>query len=94
MKQHSLSIRRYLLPALIPLLLCSCGRDPVDKSPAGQPGGGVPQILHLGNGAEPKALDPHVVTGVTEHNIISALLEGLVTEDPKTLEPQPGAAES
>ncbi len=94
MKQHSLSIRRYLLPALIPLLLCSCGRDPVDKSPAEQPGGGVPQILHLGNGAEPKALDPHVVTGVTEHNIISALLEGLVTEDPKTLEPQPGAAES
>ena len=94
MKQHSLSIRRYLLPALIPLLLCSCGRDPVDKSHAGQPDGGVLQILHLGNGAEPKALDPHVVTGVTEHNIISALLEGLVTEDPKTLEPQPGAAES
>ena len=95
MKQRSpLSIRRYLLPALIPLLLCSCGRDPVDKSLAGQPPDGVPQILHLGNGAEPKALDPHVVTGVTEHNIISALLEGLVTEDPKTLEPQPGAAES
>lgn len=95
MKQRSpLSIRRYLLPALIPLLLCSCGRDPVDKSPAGQSDDGVPQILHLGNGAEPKALDPHVVTGVTEHNIISALLEGLVTEDPKTLEPQPGAAES
>lgn len=95
MKQRSpLSIRRYLLPALIPLLLCSCGRDPVDKNPAGQPDDGVPQILHLGNGAEPKALDPHVVTGVTEHNIISALLEGLVTENPKTLEPQPGAAES
>lgn len=95
MKQrYPLSIRRYLLPALIPLLLCSCGRDPVDKSPAGQPDDGVPQILHLGNGAEPKALDPHVVTGVTEHNIISALLEGLVTENPKTLEPQPGAAES
>lgn len=95
MKQRSpLSIRRYLLPALIPLLLCSCGRDPVDKSPAGQPDDGVPQILHLGNGAEPKALDPHVVTGVTEHNIISALLEGLVTENPKTLEPEPGAAES
>ena len=95
MKQRSpLSIRRYLLPTLIPLLLCSCGRDPVDKGTAGQPDDGVPQILHLGNGAEPKALDPHVVTGVTEHNIISALLEGLVTEDPKTLEPQPGAAES
>lgn len=95
MKQRSpLSIRRYLLPALIPLLLCSCGRDPGDIIRAGQSDDGVPQILHLGNGAEPKALDPHVVTGVTEHNIISALLEGLVTENPKTLEPQPGAAES
>ncbi len=52
------------------------------------------QVLHLGNGTEPQGLDPHIVTGVPEHNILSALLEGLVTEDPKTLQPQPGAAES
>jgi len=51
------------------------------------------QILLLGNSSEPKDLDPHIVTGVTEHNIISALMEGLVTEDPVTLEPRPGAAE-
>lgn len=50
-------------------------------------------ILHFGSLSEPTALDPHVVTGVTEHNIISALLEGLVTEDPVTLKPMPGTAE-
>ncbi len=52
------------------------------------------RILHIGNGTEPQGLDPHVVTGIPEFNIIFSLLEGLVTEDPKTLEPIPGAAES
>jgi len=50
-------------------------------------------ILHFGNLSEPAALDPHVVTGVSEHNIISALLEGLVAEEPATLTPVPGAAQ-
>ena len=51
------------------------------------------QVLYLGNGAEPKGLDPHVVTGVTEYNILAALLEGLVAEDPVDLHPVPGVAE-
>jgi len=51
------------------------------------------QVLHLGNSSEPKDLDPHIVTGVTEHNIISAISEGLVSEDPKDLSPRPGVAE-
>ena len=55
--------------------------------------GNLRQILHLGNGAEPVDLDPHVITGVTEFNIIRALLEGLVDENPHTLKPEPGAAE-
>ncbi|SVC60466.1 uncharacterized protein METZ01_LOCUS313320, partial [marine metagenome] len=42
-------------------------------------------ILLLSNGTEPEDLDPHLVTGVPEHNIISALIEGLVSEDPKDL---------
>ncbi len=50
-------------------------------------------ILHLGNGAEPQNLDPHRATGISEHNILSALLEGLVTEAPASLEPRPGTAE-
>lgn len=52
------------------------------------------QILHLGNKSEPQELDPHIVEGVGEQNIISALLEGLTTENPKTLEPEPGSASS
>lgn len=52
------------------------------------------KILLIGNGSEPKGLDPHVVTGVPEHYLLSAIFEGLVGEDPKTLEPVPGAAQS
>ncbi|MDF3127725.1 peptide ABC transporter substrate-binding protein [Kiritimatiellaeota bacterium B1221] len=50
--------------------------------------------LHLGNGAEPESLDPHLTTGVPEHQIISALMEGLIREDGKTLKPKPGVAKS
>ena len=56
--------------------------------------GTAQQILHLGNGGEPPSLDPHLSTAVNSSNIISALLEGLVTPDPVTLEPEPGAAAS
>lgn len=51
------------------------------------------QILFLGNSTEPNDLDPHLVTGVVEHRILSALFEGLVAPDPITLEPVPGVAE-
>lgn len=53
----------------------------------------VPQVLNLGNGGEPKDLDPHTVTGVPEFHIIMNVLEGLVSKDPKTLAPIPGVAE-
>ena len=52
------------------------------------------QILHFGLGAEPQYLDPHLASSVSAHNILSALLEGLVSEEPKTLKPIPGVAES
>lgn len=52
------------------------------------------QILHKGNGAEPKDLDPHLTTGVPEFHILINLFDGLTGKDPKTLEPTPGAAES
>lgn len=51
-------------------------------------------ILHLGNGAEPESLDPHLTTGVPEYQVIKGLLEGLIREDGKTLEPEPGVATS
>ena len=52
------------------------------------------QILHIGNGDEPQDIDPHVTTGLPEFHIQSALFEGLVSKDPKTLDVIPGVAES
>jgi oligopeptide transport system substrate-binding protein len=52
------------------------------------------QILHLGNGAELVDIDPQAVTGKTEHNVITALIEGLVSEDPHDLHPVPGMAKN
>lgn len=51
-------------------------------------------ILKAGNGAEVQSLDPHLVTGVSEHRVLSSLFEGLMDLDAKTLEPAPGVAES
>ena len=36
----------------------------------------------MGNSAEPRGLDPHIVSGVLENNIIRSLFEGLVVEHP------------
>ena len=49
-------------------------------------------VLHWGNGTEPQSLDPHIATGVPEHHVISALMEGLVLKDSQNLEPTPGIA--
>jgi oligopeptide transport system substrate-binding protein len=49
-------------------------------------------ILLLGNSNEPKGLDPHIVTGVIESNILRALFEGLITNDPKSDIATPGGA--
>lgn len=51
------------------------------------------QILHRGLGADVADLDPHVITGLSEINVVSALFEGLVTENPTDLSPVPGVAE-
>lgn len=51
-------------------------------------------ILLMGNGSEPSGLDPHIVTGVTENNILKALMEGLISYHPKDDSiPYPGIAE-
>lgn len=51
------------------------------------------QILHRGVGPEVADLDPHLGTGLSDFNILSALFEGLVTEDPVDLHPVPGVAQ-
>lgn len=52
------------------------------------------QTLHVGNGAEPQELDPHIITGISEIKILSALFEGLVGQNPEDLSPVPGSAET
>ena len=71
------------------LLLGSCGSSENNVSKGNRTG-----TLHWGNGTEPQSLDPHIATGVPEHKIIIALMEGLVLKDRKTLEPRPGVAKS
>src|ERR1041385_6372708 len=80
------------LPGLLALLvlaaLSGCGKRETRVD-----AGNREQVIHIGNGTEPQDLDPHIVTGVSEHHLIMALLEGLVTEDPVDLHPVPGVAE-
>jgi oligopeptide transport system substrate-binding protein len=39
-------------------------------------------------------LDPHLANGISDYTVLSSILEGLVSEDPVTLAPVPGVAES
>ncbi|MFZ9747231.1 MAG: ABC transporter substrate-binding protein, partial [Opitutaceae bacterium] len=78
------------LPLLCAALLLTAGCLPRETRVEA---GNRQQILHRGVGYEVNELDPHVVTGVAEGNILRALFEGLVTEDPVDLRPVPGVAE-
>ncbi len=49
--------------------------------------------LLIGNGAEPRDLDPHIVIAYTDYNILIALFEGLTVLDEATSRPLPGMAE-
>ena len=75
------------IPSLVFALLFSC------SAPSNVEKALDEQILHFGLGSEPQYLDPHLANSVSAHNVIIALIEGLVSEDPKTLKPVPGVAE-
>ncbi|KRP01818.1 MAG: peptide ABC transporter substrate-binding protein [SAR86 cluster bacterium BACL1 MAG-120619-bin26] len=78
----------YLYCCIVALIVsCSKSTTPVDSDLD-------LQILHVGNGSEPQGLDPHVVTGVPEHNLLIALCEGLTIANPKGGESLPGVAKS
>ena len=79
---------RILFIALIFLLSCSGEDDTGSKVEIFSQQG----ILLLGNGTEPSGIDPHIVTGVPEHKILLALLEGLVVFNPKNNGVLPGVA--
>jgi oligopeptide transport system substrate-binding protein len=50
-------------------------------------------VLHRGLSADPAGLDPHLISGLPEINVASALFEGLLGEDPVDGHPVPGVAE-
>lgn len=79
----------HLLLGISALALVGCkGKPPIDSYTE-------KKILVLGNSTEPQGLDPQIVTGVIESNIIRALFEGLCVEHPsKQGVHLPGAAES
>jgi oligopeptide transport system substrate-binding protein len=79
---------RIIICLLLALAITGCTRDR-PAALAKRDG-----ILILGNGPEPQALDPHITTGTAELNIQMALFEGLISPDPKTLDPVPGVAVS
>ncbi|HEY5895193.1 MAG TPA: peptide ABC transporter substrate-binding protein [Chthoniobacterales bacterium] len=52
------------------------------------------KILLIGNGAEPKTLDPQLATGVLEYHVFTALMEGLIANHPTDQSlPEPGLAD-
>ena len=84
-------VPRSLLTVLV--LGCCTFLTSCEKPESNVVKGNRQQILHKGNGKEVQDLDPHIVNSVSSFNIISALLEGLVAEDPVDLHPVPGVAE-
>ncbi|WP_439257414.1 ABC transporter substrate-binding protein [Lonepinella sp. BR2271] len=62
------------------------------KVPEGTELADVQEIV-INNGSEPQSLDPHLVDGVPESQILSQLFEGLANTDPEG-KIEPGVAES
>lgn len=82
------SFASLVLVAVAALAFTACRKRDTDVSRGDRAG-----ILHVGNGAEIQSLDPHLAGGSVDHNVLSALFEGLVTLDEITFQPRPGAAE-
>ena len=53
-----------------------------------------PDVLVVGQVAEPATMDPHVATAVNDFRILVNIYEGLVRYSPGTLEVEPALAES
>jgi oligopeptide transport system substrate-binding protein len=80
--------------ALICIFICAAITTACSRRETLVQAGNRQGILHVGNGAEVQYLDPHIAGGAIDHNVLSALFEGLITLDEETLQPRPGAAAS
>lgn len=79
---------RLFLTLLVALLAVGCG-GPTPVEQATKDG-----ILILGNGAEPRSLDPQLIQSLGDSNIMHALFEGLVTfHESEDAVADPGVAE-
>jgi oligopeptide transport system substrate-binding protein len=90
MRQNGLRSFLVFWPILVAcVFLAGCGKreTPVES-------GNRTQVLHRGLGSDLKDLDPHLATTADDYNVLSALFEGLVAEDPVDLHPVPGVAVS
>jgi oligopeptide transport system substrate-binding protein len=83
--------RRFLLLALSAFVLLAFGCSRRAGPAAAR--GSQEQVLHRGTGYEVGDLDPHLAVNISEMDIVSALFEGLVGEDPVDLHPVPAVAE-
>mgnify|MGYP001574167227 CR=1 FL=1 len=81
--------RQLLLTALCSLIVLSACSRRETLVEAGR----REKILHVGNGAEPATLDPHLADAYTESRLLAALFEGLTVIDERTSEAVPAAAE-
>lgn len=79
------AVRLVLLCSTLVFVFTACGGANVEDTG---------NVLRIGNQVEPESLDPHVVTGIAEHRILTALFEGLTRLDPQDLSVIPGVAES
>ncbi len=55
--------------------------------------GNATQTLHVAIGAEPRDVDPHLVSAYTDFTVVLALFEGLAAIDETTSRPAPSAAQ-
>ena len=80
---------RSLLLILVSLgLLIGCGKRETRVEQGNREG-----VLHVAIGAEPRDLDPHLVTAFTDMQVVLAFFEGLVAVDEVTSRPVPAGAE-
>ncbi len=82
---RAFALTSVLLLSAVALTSCAKRQSPVEH-------GNAHQILHRGIGPDLADLDPHLGSGTDDYTVLSALFEGLVSEDPITLAPVPGTA--
>ncbi len=73
---------------LATVLLVACGQGEPNVASGNREG-----VLHFGFGSEPQTLDPHVMSSDNDSKLARALYESLITLNPLTLAPEPGAAQ-